>query len=85
MLIVAILVNVGMWMERFVIIVVSLTRERLPGSWGEFMPTWVDVGMFIGSFGLFFMLFLLFCRYLPMVAMAEVKAGLPQAHGGEHP
>jgi molybdopterin-containing oxidoreductase family membrane subunit len=84
MIIVAILVNVGMWMERFVIIVISLTRDRLPSSWGEFMPTWVDVGMFVGSFGMFFMLFLLFCRYLPMVAMAEVKAGLPQAHVGEH-
>jgi molybdopterin-containing oxidoreductase family membrane subunit len=71
-----------MWMERFVIIVVSLTRERLPASWGEFMPTWVDVGMFVGSFGMFFMMFLLFCRYLPMVAMAEVKAVLPQAQGG---
>jgi len=80
MLIVAILVNVGMWMERFVIIVTSLTRERLPSSWGEFLPTWIDVGMFIGSFGLFFMMFLLFCRYLPMVAMAEVKTVLPHEH-----
>jgi molybdopterin-containing oxidoreductase family membrane subunit len=84
MIIVAILVNVGMWMERFVIIVTSLTRTRLPSAWGDFLPTWVDVGMFIGSFGLFFMMFLLFCRYLPMVAMAEVKAALPQAHAGDH-
>jgi molybdopterin-containing oxidoreductase family membrane subunit len=83
MIIVAILVNVGMWMERFVIIVVSLTRTRLPTAWGDFLPTWIDVGMFIGSFGLFFMMFLLFCRYLPMVARAEVKTILPQAHAGQ--
>ena len=77
MFIVAILVNVGMWFERFVIIVISLTRDFLPSNWGAYSPTWVDLGMFAGSFGLFFMLFLLFCRWLPMVAMAEVKTVLP--------
>lgn len=77
MLIVAVLVNVGMWMERFVIIVGSLGRDFLPSSWGDFMPTAVDAMMLAGSFGLFFTLFLLFCRYLPMVAMAEVKGVLP--------
>ena len=80
MVLVAILVNVGMWMERFVIIVVLLSRDFLPSSWWMYKPTWVDLGMFAGSFGLFFTLFLLFCRYLPMVAMAEVKTVLPQAH-----
>ena len=87
MWIIAILVNVGMWFERFVIIVTSLTRDYLPSSWGMFMPTWVDLLMLAGSFGLFFTLFLLFCRYLPMVAMAEVKGVLPQAkvhHHAEH-
>ena len=84
MWIVAILVNVGMWFERFVIIVSSLGRDYLPSSWGLFVPTWVDVLMLVGSFGLFFTLFLLFCRYLPMVAMAEVKSVLPQAHGEGH-
>jgi molybdopterin-containing oxidoreductase family membrane subunit len=83
MLVVAVLVNVGMWMERFVIVITSLSRDYLPSSWGLFKPTWVDLGMLIGSFGLFFTLFLLFCRYLPMVAMAEVKAVLPHDHGGE--
>jgi molybdopterin-containing oxidoreductase family membrane subunit len=83
MWLVAILVNVGMWFERFVIIVTSLSRDYLPSSWGSFSPTWVDIGMLIGSFGLFSTLFLLFCRYLPMVAMAEVKQVLPHAHG-EH-
>jgi len=80
MWIVAVLVNVGMWFERFVIIVTSLTRDFLPSSWHEFMPTEIDLLMLLGSFGLFFTLFLLFCRWLPMVAMAEVKGVMPQAH-----
>jgi len=82
MVIIAILVNLGMWMERFVIMM-SLTRDYLPSSWGSFMPTPIDVVMLIGSFGLFFTLFLLFCRYLPMVAMAEVKTVLPHGHHGD--
>ncbi|MEN8151279.1 MAG: DUF3341 domain-containing protein, partial [Planctomycetota bacterium] len=83
--IIAILVNVGMWFERFVIVITSLSRDFLPSSWDIYVPTWVDWGTFVGSFGLFFFLFLLFVRYLPMVAMAEVKAVLHQAshgHGG---
>jgi len=76
MVLVAVLVNVGMWFERFVIIVTSLSRDFLPSSWGMYWPTWVDLCMLAGSFGLFFTLFLLFCRYLPMVAMAEVKTVL---------
>ncbi len=79
MVIIALLVNLGMWMERFVIMM-SLTRDFLPSSWGSFIPTPIDVIMLIGSFGLFFTLFLLFCRYLPMVAMAEVKTVLPHGH-----
>jgi molybdopterin-containing oxidoreductase family membrane subunit len=78
--IVANLVNAGMWFERFVIIVTSLHRDFLPSSWGSYVPTWVDLGMLAGSFGLFFTLFLLFCRYLPIVAMAEVKTVMPEAH-----
>jgi len=77
---VAMCVNCGMWFERFVIIVGSLHRDFLPSSWGMYIPTWVDLGMFAGSFGLFFTMFLLFCRYLPMVAMAEVKTVMPQSH-----
>jgi molybdopterin-containing oxidoreductase family membrane subunit len=80
MFLVAILVNIGMWFERFVIIVISLSRDYLPSTWGYYKPTWVDILMLMGSFGLFFTLFLLFCRYLPMVAMAEVKVVLPHAH-----
>lgn len=78
--IVAVLINVGMWFERFVIIVTSLHRDFLPSSWGMFVPTWVDILTLAGSFGLFFTLFLLFCRFLPVVAMAEVKSIMPQAH-----
>ena len=63
MWIIAVLVNVGMWMERFVIIVASLGRDFLPSSWGMFKPTAVDAMMLAGSFGLFFTLFLLFCRF----------------------
>jgi molybdopterin-containing oxidoreductase family membrane subunit len=83
MMIVAILVNVGMWFERFVITVTSLSRDYLPSSWDYFRPTWVDIGMLIGSFGLFFTLFFLFLRFLPMIAMAEVKSIMPAPHGDQ--
>src|SRR5579859_5512029 len=77
--VVSILVNMGMWFERFVIIVVSLHRAFLPSGWGMFYPTVFDVGILIGSFGLFFTCFLLFIRFLPMVAMWEIKGVV--AHG----
>jgi molybdopterin-containing oxidoreductase family membrane subunit len=76
----SILINVGMWFERFVIVVSSLSRDYLPTSWGYYRPTAIDVLTFVGSFGLFFTLFLLFVRFLPMVGMAEVKGVMPQAH-----
>ncbi len=79
MFVVSIFVNIGMWFERFVIVITSLHRDFLPSSWDMFKPTWVDFGMMIGAFGLFFTLFLLFVRWLPMVAMSEVKGVLPQA------
>jgi Ni/Fe-hydrogenase subunit HybB-like protein len=81
MMVICVLVNVGMWFERFVIIATSLARDFLPGAWGYFIPTIFDFTTFLGTFGLFFTLFLLFCRYLPMVATAEVKAIHPAAHG----
>jgi len=77
MVIVAVFINIGMWFERFVIVVTSLGRDFLPSSWGLFKPTAIDMAMLVGSFGLFFTLFLLFCRYLPVVAMAEVKSVMP--------
>ena len=77
---VSLLGNLGMWFERFVIVVGSLAQDYLPSSWGYFIPTWVDLLTLLGSFGLFLMLFLLFCRYLPMIAIAEVKSVMPEAH-----
>lgn len=77
--IITILVNIGMWFERFVIVVTSLHRDFLPANWGYYMPTWVDIGMYLGTFGLFFTLFLLFLKYLPMIAIAEVKGVTPLA------
>lgn len=70
---VALVVCVGMWFERFVIIVTSLHRGYLPSSWTMFSPTWVDIGIFVGTLGFFFLLFLLYARSFPMIAQAEVK------------
>jgi len=81
-MLVSITTNIGMWFERFVITVSSLSRDFLPSSWAYFTPTWVDVCTFIGSFGLFSTLFLLFIRFLPFVAMSEVKIVMPAAHAG---
>ncbi len=79
--ILSLIINVGMWFERFVIIVTSLHRDFLPSSWAMYTPTFIEVGTLIGSFGLFFTLFLLFARTLPMVSMAEVKGVLGYARG----
>ncbi len=77
MVIVCIFVNIGMWFERFVITVTSLNRDFLPSSWDYFHPTLVDILMLIGSFGLFMTLFLMFCRFLPVIAISEVKNVIP--------
>jgi len=73
---IAVLVNVGMWFERFVITVTSLSRDFLPSSWAYYTPTLTDFAILIGSFGLFFTLMLLFTKTLPVVSIAEVKAVL---------
>ncbi|MFT5141721.1 MAG: Ni/Fe-hydrogenase subunit HybB-like protein [Rhodothermales bacterium] len=80
MFVVCIFVNVGMWFERFVITVTSLHRDYLPSAWDYYTPTAVDVLTFVGSFGLFFTLFLLFLRWMPMVAISEVKGIKPEAN-----
>ena len=77
--ILSIVVNIGMWFERFVIVVTSLHRDFLPSSWGYYSPTWVDILTYIGTMGLFMTLFLLFVRYLPLIAISEVKGVTPQA------
>jgi len=71
---ISIVVNIGMWFERFVIIVTSLHRDYLPSSWTMFSPTFVDIGIFIGTIGFFFVLFLLYSRSFPVIAQAEVKS-----------
>lgn len=73
---IAVLINVGMWFERFIIIVTSLERDFLPSSWARYAPTSIEIATLAGSFGLFFTCFLLFCRFLPMIAVAEVKGVL---------
>lgn len=73
---ISILINIGMWFERFVIVVTSLERDFLPSSWADFLPTRIDVAILAGSFGLFFTLFLLFCRFVPVISIADVKSVL---------
>ena len=70
----SIIINIGMWFERFVIIATTLARDYLPSSWSYYVPSWVEIGIFIGTFGLFFTLFLIFTRVAPVVAIAEVKS-----------
>ncbi len=86
MMVIVILVNVGMWFERFVIVVTSLSRDFLPSSWAYYKPTIVDFGILLGSFGLFFTLVILFTKSLPVVSISEVKASAdgaqPTHHGG---
>jgi molybdopterin-containing oxidoreductase family membrane subunit len=77
--IVSIFINIGMWFERFVIVITSLHRDYLPSSWGYYSPTRVDILTFVGTFGLFLTLFLLFIRYLPVIAMSEAKGVTPQS------
>ncbi|WP_437751345.1 NrfD/PsrC family molybdoenzyme membrane anchor subunit [Sorangium sp. So ce1389] len=71
--IISILVNVGMWSERFVIIVMSLQREFIPSGWHAYRPTWVDLSMFAGTISFFLLLFLIFLRLFPFIPVAEVK------------
>jgi molybdopterin-containing oxidoreductase family membrane subunit len=76
MFVISLLVNVGMWFERFTIIVTSLSRDFLPVNWSYYRPTIFDWSVTAGSFGFFFMWFLLFCRFFPAISMAEVKGVL---------
>jgi len=71
--IMSIVVNIGMWFERFVIIVTSLYRDYIPGSWTYYSPTWPEIGFYLGTFGLFFTCFFLFAKYFPVIAVAEIK------------
>ena len=79
LLVVSFFVLIGIWLERYMIITTSLHRDYLPSSWKMFYPTWADYLQLVGGFGLFSTLFLLFVRFLPMIALSEVKACLPAA------
>ncbi len=91
---VALIINIGMWFERFDIIVVDLSKDRLTSSWAMFQPTFVDIGTFMGTIGFFFILFLLYARTFPVIAQAEVKTILKTSgeafkrlraeHGDDH-
>ncbi|SRX72209.1 NrfD/PsrC family molybdoenzyme membrane anchor subunit [Aequorivita antarctica] len=91
---VALVINIGMWFERFDIIVVDLSKDRLTSSWAMFQPTFVDIGTFMGTIGFFFVLFLLYARTFPVIAQAEVKTILKSSgesfkrlraeHGDDH-
>ena len=71
--VISIFINIGMWFERFVIIVTSLHRDYLPSAWTMFSPTFIDIGIFLGTLGFFFTLFLLYSRIFPVIAQAELK------------
>jgi molybdopterin-containing oxidoreductase family membrane subunit len=75
----AIIVNVGMWLERFIIVVTSLHRDFLPSSWGMYYPTIWDIATFVGTIGLFVSLLFLFIRFLPMISIFEMRTILPEA------
>jgi len=88
MFIISIFVNIGMWFERFTIISTSLHHDFLPSSWSYYTPTYVEIGIFVGTIGLFLTLFLLFSKYLPVIAISEIKGVMPGSqpthHGDEH-
>jgi len=77
--IIAMFVNVGMWLERFIIVVTSLHRDFLPSSWGMYYPTFWDWSTFIGTIGLFLTLLFLFIRFLPMISIFEMRTLVPEA------
>ena len=71
--IMSIFINIGMWFERYVIVVTSLSKDFLPSSWASYHPTMVEIGIFVGTIGIFLLGVLLFFRYIPMIAISEVK------------
>lgn len=79
MFVMSLIVNTGMWFERFVIVVTSLYRDFLPSSWGTYRATKWDYMTYAGTFGLFLALFMLFIRFVPMIPMHEIKMMLPAA------
>jgi molybdopterin-containing oxidoreductase family membrane subunit len=83
--VIAMSVNVGMWLERYIIVITSLHRDFLPSSWGMFTGSPFDWSLYVGTIGLFLTLFFLFIRFLPMISIFEMRAMLPQAEVREEP
>jgi molybdopterin-containing oxidoreductase family membrane subunit len=75
--VISIFINIGMWFERYVIIVSSLSNDYIPWAWDQMNPTWADWGILLGSFGWFGMWFLLFAKTFPIVAIQEIKEMIP--------
>jgi molybdopterin-containing oxidoreductase family membrane subunit len=82
MFVISIIVNIGMWLERYVIVVTCLERDFLPSSWGDFHPTVWDWSMFIGSICFFVFMMLLFIRFIPMIPIFEMRALIPKSQAG---
>jgi len=82
--VIAIIVSIGMWLERFIIVVTSLHRDFLPSSWGMYWPTMWDWGLYLGTMGLFTSLLFLFIRFMPMISIFEMRTLLPEAEVEEH-
>lgn len=74
--IISIIINIGMWFERYVIVITSLSKDMLPSNWADYNPSIVEVGLFVGTIGFFLLFLLLFFRYLPTIAISEVKGVL---------
>jgi molybdopterin-containing oxidoreductase family membrane subunit len=83
--ILSLIVNVGMWLERFVIVITSLHRDFMPSAWGMYYPTFWDIATFVGTIGLFLCFFLLFLRFLPAISIFEMRELVHETHHGEHP
>lgn len=81
---ISLVINIGMWLERFVIVVVSLSRDFTPSYWGMYIPTRWDWATYLGTFGLFFTLFYLFIRYLPMISIVEVRSLVHETDEEQH-
>jgi len=81
----SLVINLGMWLERFVIVVTSLHRDFLPSSWGMYYPTRWDFMTYFGTIGLFLSLLFLFLRFLPMISIAETSALIAEKKGAGHP
>ena len=73
MFVISLFINLGMWFERFNIVITSLSKDYLPSAWTSYTPTWIEIGIYVGTIGIFMAGVLMFFRYIPMIAVSEVK------------